>query len=87
VIPRHNGKRLERRATANIVLFPLQRRQKLLPQLRRAQTNNEVRYALRRAATALQRLGIPPELIDAEIHAVSLMTRLVAWHYQPDGAA
>jgi hypothetical protein len=72
---------------ADIVLFPLQRRQKLLRQLRRAQTDNEVRYALRRTATALERFGIAPELIDAQIRAVSLMTRRVAWHYRPDGAA
>jgi hypothetical protein len=72
---------------AEVFCFPLNRRQKLLRQLRRAQTDNEVRYALRRTATALQRLGIPPEVIDAQIRAVSLMTRWEAWHYRPEGAA
>jgi hypothetical protein len=83
----HDGKKLETRAMADIVLFPLHRRQRLLRQLRRAQTDNEVRYTLRRTATALQRLDIAPELIDAQIRAVSLMTRREAWHYRPEGAA
>jgi hypothetical protein len=72
-------------AMAEIVLFPLHHRQKLVRQLRRAQTTNEVRYALRRTATTLERIGIAPAVIDAQIRAVSLVARHQMWRYQPGG--
>lgn len=70
---------------AEIICFPLQRRQKLVRQLRRAQTDNEVRHALKRTAESLARYGVPVATIDAQIRLVSLMTRRQMWSCRPGG--
>jgi len=72
---------------AEIICFPLNRRQKLLRQLRRASTDNEVRFALKRTAESLARVGIPLATIDAQIRLISLMTRRQMWSCRPGGAA
>ena len=72
---------------ADIICFPLNRRQKLLQQLRRASTDNEVRFALKRTAESLARVGVPLATIDAQIRLISLMTRRQMWSCQPGGAA
>ena len=72
---------------AEIICFPLNRRQKLLRQLRRASTDNEVRFALKRTAESLARVGVPLATIDAQIRLISLMTRRQMWSCRPGGAA
>jgi hypothetical protein len=72
---------------AEIVCFPLHRRQKLIRELKRTRTTNERRYALRRTATALARIGIEPRTIDSQIRAVSLMACRQMWAYRPGGDA
>jgi hypothetical protein len=72
---------------AEIICFPLNRRQKLLRQLQRASTDNEVRFALKRTAESLARVGIPLATIDAQIRLLSLMTRRQMWSCRPGGAA
>ena len=72
---------------AEIICFPLNRRQKLLRQLRRASTDNEVRFALKRTAESLARVGIPLATIDAQIRLISLMTRRQMWGCGPSGGA
>jgi hypothetical protein len=68
---------------AEIVCFPLHRRQKLVRQLQRARTEGEVRFALRRTAIALEHAGVPAAIIDVQIRQVSLMTRHQMWRFQP----
>ena len=64
------------------------RRQKLVRQLRRASTDNEVRFALKRTAESLARVGISLGTIDAQIRLISLMTRRAQmWSCRPGGAA
>jgi hypothetical protein len=63
------------------------RRQKLVRQLRRASTDNEVRFALKRTAESLARIGVPLATIDAQIRPISLMTRRQMWSCRPGGAA
>jgi hypothetical protein len=72
---------------AEVICFPLNRRQKLVRQLRRASTDNEVRYALKRTAESLARIGVPLSTIDAQIRLISLMTRRQMWSCRPGGAA
>jgi len=72
---------------AEIICFPLHRRQNLVRRLKRAQTDNEVRHALKRTAESLARLGIPLATIDAQIRLISLMTRRQMWSCRPGGAA
>jgi hypothetical protein len=72
---------------ADIICFPLNRRQKLIRELKRTRTTNERRYALRRAAAALERIGIKPTTIDWQIRAVSLMACRQIWTYRPSGDA
>jgi hypothetical protein len=72
---------------AEVVCFPLHRRQKLIRELRRKRTTNERRYALRRTAAALERIGIEPTTIDSQIRAVSLMACRQIWTYRPNGDA
>ena len=76
-----------RQGMAEIICFPLNRRQKLLRQLRRASTDNEVRFALKRTAESLARVGISLGTIDAQIRLISLMTRRQMWSCRPVGAA
>jgi hypothetical protein len=75
--------RAENRNMAEIFCFPLHRREKLIRELRRARTHSEVRFALRRAALALERVGVPAAIIDAQIRQISLMTRHQMWRFQP----
>jgi hypothetical protein len=75
--------RAENRNMAQIFCFPLHRREKLIRELRRARTHGEVRFALRRAALALERVGVPAAIIDAQIRQISLMTRRQMWRFQP----
>ena len=75
--------RAENRNMAQIFCFPLHRREKLVRELRRARTDGEVRFALRRAALALERVGVPAAIIDAQIRQISLMTRRQMWRFQP----
>jgi len=42
---------------AEIICFPLHRHQNLVRRLKRAQTDNEVRHALKRTAESLARLS------------------------------
>ena len=72
---------------AEVVCFPLHRRQKLIRELKRTRTTNERRYALRRTAAALERVGINPTAIDSQIRAVSLMVCRQLWTYRPGGDA
>ena len=72
---------------AEVICFPFNRRQKLVRQLRRASTDNEVRYALKRTAESLARIGVPLSTIDAQIRLISLMTRRQMWSCRPGGAA
>ena len=72
---------------AEVICFPLHRRQKLVRQLRRASTDNEVRHALKRTAESLARIGVPLATIDAQIRLISLMTRRQMWSCRPVGAA
>jgi hypothetical protein len=72
---------------AEIICFPLNRRQKLLRQLRRAGTDKEVHRALKRTAESLARVGVPLATIDAQIRLISLMTRRQMWGYGPSGGA
>ena len=72
---------------AEVVCFPLHRRQKLIRELKRTRTTNERRYSLRRAAAALERIGIEPTTIDSQIRAVSVMACRQMWRYCPGGDA
>ena len=72
---------------AEVICFPLHRRQKLVRQLRRASTDNEVRHALKRTAESLARIGVPLATTDAQIRLISLMTRRQMWSCRPVGAA
>jgi hypothetical protein len=72
---------------AEIICFPLHRHQNLVRRLKRAQTDNEVRHALKRTAESLARLGIPLATIDAQIRLISLVTRRQMWSCRPGGAA
>jgi hypothetical protein len=72
---------------AKIVLFPLHRRQKLIREIREARSQKERRYVLYRVATKLDRLGIPVDVIDGQIRAVSLHACRQEWVYAPKGGA
>ena len=72
---------------AEVICFPLNRRQKLVRQLRRANTDNEVPFALKRTAESLARVGIPLATIDAQIRLIGLMTHRQMWSCRPGGAA
>ena len=72
---------------AEIICFPLNRRQKLIRELKRTRTTIERRYALRRAAAALERIGLKPTTIDSQIRAVSVMACRQMWRYFPGGDA
>jgi hypothetical protein len=43
---------------AEVICFPLYRRQKLVRRLRQAKTDNEFRHALKRTAESLARIGV-----------------------------
>jgi hypothetical protein len=72
---------------AEVICFPLYRRQKLVRRLRQANTDNEFRHALKRTAESLARIGVPLATIDAQIRLISLMTRRQMWSCRPGGAA
>jgi hypothetical protein len=72
---------------AEVICFPLYRRQKLVRRLRQANTDNEFRHALKRTAESLARIGVPLATIDAQIRLISLMTRRQMWSCRPEGAA
>jgi hypothetical protein len=72
---------------AEVICFPLHRRQKLIRELKRTRTINERRYALRRTAATLERIGIEPTAIDSQIRAVSMMACRQIWTYRPSGDA
>ena len=71
----------------SVIPFPLVRRKKLIAQLQRARSDKEREFALRRTVLAMERAGIPPEVIAAQVRAVTIAACHRAWRYVPEGAA
>ena len=72
---------------AEVIPFPLIRRRKLIAQLRGAKSEKQQWFTLERTAAAMQRVGIPMQVIDSQIRAVSLAAVHQEWRLQTPGGA
>jgi len=66
---------------AEIFCFPLYRRQKLVRELERAVSEQEVRCILNRAARQLNRRGISSTAINEQIGLLTRMVKQQTWTY------